>query len=140
MLLLAFVGGFIAAKKLEICIPESSNSIKSAGVMPWCRAISNNSTRAHSTTSGLGSAGCRILFKVTFHKRHAFLRSKTLHPKNRLLLSVQNRTFSGRFGGDGATQYDKDHKKGRLSTSVTFRPAHSLLYATADAEPGLGSA
>jgi hypothetical protein len=30
-------------------------------------------------------------------------------------------------------------KKGRLGTSATFRLAHSLLYATADAEPGLGS-
>src|SRR5689334_83297 len=41
--------------------------------MPWRWAISNNSTMAHSTTSGLGSAGCRILFIGHLHKNHAVL-------------------------------------------------------------------
>jgi len=34
--------------------------------MPWRWAISNNSTIAHSTTSALGSLGCRRLFIVAF--------------------------------------------------------------------------
>jgi hypothetical protein len=72
MLFLAFARGLIAAKKSDICIPESSNCIKSAGVMPCPCAISNNSARAHSISSGLGSAGCRLLFIVYLYNRHAF--------------------------------------------------------------------
>src|SRR5579862_5755288 len=35
--------------------------------MPWCWAISSNSKIAHSTTSFLGSAGCRRLFIGTLY-------------------------------------------------------------------------
>src|SRR5436305_5969052 len=81
MLFLAFAGGLIAAKKSDICIPESSNCIKSAGVMPCPCAISNNSARAHSISSGLGSAGCRLLFIVCLYNCHAlWLGPRHIHP------------------------------------------------------------
>src|SRR5579872_251707 len=76
--------------------------MKSAGVMPWRWAISNNSTIAHSTTSGLGSASSRILFIVTF-RRHAFFTQQDathIHQIPRDFrwivepLSVQNCTLS----------------------------------------------
>ena len=79
MLFLAFAGGLIAAKKSDICIPESSNCIKSAGVMPCPCAISNNSARAHSISSGLGSAGCRLLFIVYLYNRHAFWLGRVIY-------------------------------------------------------------
>src|ERR1700723_1843228 len=60
MVFLAFASCFNAAKKSDIRISESSNWIKSAGVMPWRWAISNTSTIAHSTSSGLGSRDCSI--------------------------------------------------------------------------------
>src|SRR5580765_38347 len=79
--------------------------------MPWRWAISNNSTIAHSTTSGLGSAGCRILFIVAFISVMHFCEAKRyIHPSDflkfsldRLPLSVQNCTLSliadlGRMG------------------------------------------
>jgi hypothetical protein len=43
--------------------------------MPWRWAISNNSTIAHSTIFGLGSAGCRLLFIGPFiSDMHFFVR------------------------------------------------------------------
>ena len=79
MRFLAFAGGLIAAKKSDICIPESSNCIKSAGVMPCPCAISNNSARAHSISSGLGSVGCRLLFIVYLYNRHAFWLGRVIY-------------------------------------------------------------
>src|ERR1700723_1968396 len=60
MVFLAFASCFNAAKKSDIRISESSNWIKTAGVMAWRWAISNTSTIAHSTSSGLGSRDCSI--------------------------------------------------------------------------------
>jgi hypothetical protein len=44
--------------------------------MPCRWAISNNSTIAHCTTSGLGSAGCRISFICHLFKRYVFCKAK----------------------------------------------------------------
>src|SRR5580765_5934586 len=57
--------------------------------MPWRWAISNNSTIAHSTTSFLGSAGCRRLLIVT-DNGHVVLWSKTLHPSDFLKVSLDS--------------------------------------------------
>src|SRR6202140_5009770 len=62
---------FVAFKKSDIRMPESSIRIRSAAVMPWRCAISNTSPMAHSTRSRFGSA-CGlygpILFIVTVYK------------------------------------------------------------------------
>src|ERR1035438_6899743 len=86
---LAFASGFSAAKKSDIRIPESSNWIKSAGVMPWRWAISNTSTIAHSTSSGFGSRDSSIsLFIESPHKCQRFhvQRSELTFCWNALLL------------------------------------------------------
>ena len=62
---------FVAFKKSDIRMPESSIRIRSAAVMPWRCAISNTSAMAHSTRSRFGSACglyCPILFIVTVYK------------------------------------------------------------------------
>ena len=61
---------FVAFKKSDIRMPESSIRIRSAPVMPWRCAISNTSAMAHSTRSRFGSAVCtvQIRFIVTVYK------------------------------------------------------------------------
>jgi len=68
--------------------------------MPWRWAISNNSTIAHSTTSGLGSAGCRILFIITFINVMHSCEANALHP------SIG---FSEIFAGSSAAVCSKPH-------------------------------
>ena len=72
----AFADTFIAFRKSDIRMPESSIRIKSAAAMPWRCAISNISTMAHSTTSRSGSAGgwcCPILFIAPLYQRFCIL-------------------------------------------------------------------
>ncbi len=59
-----FFNGFIAVRKSEIHMPESSNRTKSAAVMPWRSAICNTSMIAHSTSLRFGSMDRSILFII----------------------------------------------------------------------------
>jgi hypothetical protein len=62
---------FVAFKKSDIRMPESSIRMRSGAVMPWRCAISNTSAMAHSTRARFGSACgwyCPILFIVTVYK------------------------------------------------------------------------
>ena len=68
---------FVAFKKSDIRMPESSIRIRSAAVMPWRCAISNTPAMAHSTRSRFGSACglyCPILFIVTVYKGLLFVK------------------------------------------------------------------
>src|SRR5579871_4678314 len=95
--------------------------------MPWRWAISNNSTIAHSTTSGLGSAGCRILFigHLFISVMHFCEAKPHIYPSDFLRfsldplpLSVQNCTLSLIIDLAGWISRDGDGCSGLYSSAL----------------------
>ena len=108
---------FVAFKKSDIRMPESSIRIRSAAVIPWRCAISNTSAMAHSTRSRFGSACglyCPILFIVTVYKGLHFRKTNAGRVQKCLLRAfskLHNCIFEFRPIRLGESQVHEDRKQ-----------------------------
>jgi hypothetical protein len=137
---------FVAFKKSDIRMPESSIRTRSAAVMPWRCAISNTSAMAHSTRSRFGSARglyCPILFIVTVYKGLHFRKTNAGRVQKCLLRAfskLHNRIFEFRPIRLCESQVHEDRKQKISNLEVphcagTLRPclfksAHSCGQTT----------